>query len=86
MKELKVLIQMLANYITTIFFIINSTDSSETGVIPFHAHFGSQDSTYFRMPASLNDSDITHEYVKLLDENLCMLNDISIKYQSALIL
>ena len=69
-----------------VFFIINSTDSSETGVIPFHAHFGSQDSTYFRMPAGLNDSDITHEYVKLLDENLCMLNDISIKYQSALIL
>jgi hypothetical protein len=69
-----------------IFFIINSTDSSETGVVPFHAHFGSQDSTYFRMPEDISDSDVTHEFIKLLNENLLILNEISNKFQSELII
>eukprot|EP01040_Poterioochromonas_malhamensis_P007212 gene7212-biopygen1317 len=38
-------------------FMLNSTDNSETGVIPYHAHFGTADETYCRLPLP----DGTHE-------------------------
>jgi hypothetical protein len=38
-------------------FMLNSTDNSETGVIPYHAHFGTADETYCRLPLP----DSTHE-------------------------
>ena len=68
-----------------IFFIMNSTDSSETGIIPFHAHFGSEDSTYFRMTANMEELDKPHQFVKLLDDNLKLLRSISAKFQSELV-
>ena len=37
--------------------MLNSTDNSETGVIPYHAHFGTADETYCRLPLP----DGTHE-------------------------
>lgn len=69
-------------------FIINSHESSETGVVPFHAHFGSADATYFRMPEPGEEGDSTqrvHAYIKLLDENLRVLTDISKRHQQKLV-
>ena len=56
-------------------FMLNSFDNSESGVIPFHATFGSADATYFQLPnAREKEGDdeltITQSYVKLLDTNL----------------
>jgi hypothetical protein len=67
-------------------FFLNSTNSSETGIIPFHATFGSQDATYMRFPENLDVVQRSHEYVKLLDENLRTLWDISKKFQQELAL
>jgi hypothetical protein len=69
-----------------VFFILNSTDSSETGIIPFHATFGADDETYLRMPDQLDDSQRTHDYVRLLNNNLRHLTAVSTKYQHALVL
>jgi hypothetical protein len=66
-------------------FIINSHESSETGVIPFHAHFGSADSTYFRMPGEEDGPRRAHAYIQLLDENLRLLTDISRRFQADLV-
>jgi len=65
-------------------FLLNSRDSSETGIVPFHAHFGSADATYFRMPEEGDELHRAHAYVKLLDSNLRLLSDISNKYQQNL--
>lgn len=69
-------------------FMLNSFDNSETGVVPFHAHFGSADATYFQLPPLVDgkekDSMPTQHYVKLLDENLRLLHDISKDHQAAI--
>jgi hypothetical protein len=60
-------------------FLLNSFDNSETGVIPFAATFGSTSTTYFNLPA-LRDGENelgpppTAAYVKLLDQNLQLLD------------
>jgi hypothetical protein len=67
-------------------FMLNSFDNSETGVIPFQAHFGSEDATYFNLPA-LKDGEeedsllLTQQYLQLLDKNLKTLYIISKKHQ-----
>jgi hypothetical protein len=68
-----------------VFFIINSTDSTETGVVPFHAHFGSVDATCHRLPTDSSVPLNTNSYVKLLDANLKMLFQISKNFQNNLI-
>jgi hypothetical protein len=69
-------------------FMLNSFDNSETGVIPFHAHFGSADATYFQLPPLVDgkekNSMLTQHYVKLLDDNLRLLHDISKDHQAAI--
>lgn len=67
-------------------YFINSVDSSETGVIPYAAHFGSADATYCRLPVDGGDRPPpTQEYVQLLDENLHILREKSKKFQDDLI-
>jgi hypothetical protein len=66
-------------------FIINSHESSETGVVPFHAHFGSADATYFRMPEEGDGPRSAHAYIQLLDDNLRLLSDISRRFQADLV-
>jgi hypothetical protein len=71
--------------LATIFFILNSSVSSETGVVPFHAHFGNKNATYRKLPEGLSSSQTTHEYVKLLDDNLRTIMDISKRYQDNIV-
>ena len=71
-------------------FMLNSFDNSETGVIPFQAHFGSADATYFQLPAlkskdeGENDLLLTQQYMILLDKNLKTLHEISKKHQDTI--
>ena len=70
-------------------FLLNSFDNSESGVIPFHAHFGNADATYFKLPERGESEEddkkpTTQAYVKLLDDNLKSLQDISKKHQQAI--
>lgn len=67
-------------------FMINSNDNSETGVIPLHAHFGTAEATYFRLPEGLkSDGDKVNEFVKLLDQNIKILRSISSDHQQKII-
>ena len=68
-----------------VLFIINSSENSETGVIPFHAMFGQASETYFKIPDSLSDRDRTHEYVRLLNDNLEVLRQVSSDHQQRLV-
>ena len=60
---------------------LNSQVSTETGLTPFHAHFGTADSTYLRLPKAGAAAETAHAFVKLLDDNLRVLWEISQKHQ-----
>ena len=64
---------------------LNSQVSHETGLTPFHAHFGSADSIYMRLPQFESAEKNAHGFVKLLDENLQVLWEASQKYQQKII-
>ena len=66
-------------------YILNSQVSSETGIIPYEVHFGSDNATYMRMPEVRDVSESTHAFVKLLDDNLRHLCEVSKAYQSKLV-
>ena len=67
-----------------ILYLVNSSHSSETGVTPMQAKFGSIDMTYHQLPEDTPSSEVTHDYIKLLDTNLKLLTTISKKYQAQL--
>jgi hypothetical protein len=62
----------------------NSAHSSEAGIIPFQALFGSVDSTYYQLPAELKPREYQTEYVKRLDACLQHLREISAKHQKVI--
>ena len=66
-------------------YMLNAQVSSETGISPFHAHFGTEDSTYLRLPEISDTAANTQAFVKLLDESLRTLWDISRSHQKAII-
>jgi putative transposase len=68
-----------------IFFLLNSHDSSETGMTPFEAHFGTDEATYFKVPKNLSGKENTKEFVRLLDNNLKYLTEKSLEFQKKLI-
>ena len=51
-------------------YFINSFPSSEAGVVPLHAHFGSDDATYMCLPDNLDDTTRLPAFIKLLDDSL----------------
>ena len=65
--------------------MLNAQVSNETGLTPFHAHFGTEDSTYLRLPEISDTAANAQAFVKLLDETLRTLWDISRTYQKSLI-
>jgi hypothetical protein len=74
-----------ATVLPSVFFILNNSVSSESGLIPFHAHFGNANSTYFKVPEGIGDQEKTAEYVRLLDDNLKLLIGLSKVYQDSIV-
>ena len=63
-------------------YVLNSQVSYETGTVPFHAHFGTKDSTYFKLPEPVTEASNTQEFIRLLDENLRVIWELSKKHQT----
>jgi len=66
-------------------YLVNSYDSSETGIVPLQATFGSQDAVYLQLPESADPKVLTHSYVLLLDANLKHLREVSKAFQDQLV-
>ena len=66
-------------------YVVNSFPSSETGVIPIEATFGSVDRGYFQFEERTGRLRDMHEYIRLLDEDLTTIRSISKKFQESLI-
>ena len=58
-------------------YIINNSVCSETGIRRFDNMFGSDAGTYFKLPDNLAEGDRSHTYIKLLNEDLHRLQEIS---------
>jgi hypothetical protein len=71
--------------ISTIEYVMNSSLSSESGVIPYHAHFGSFEQKYFIWPENELDADNVSSYVLQLNDILILIRDISRKFQLELV-
>lgn len=65
--------------------MMNMMDDSETGVSPLALTFGSADSTHFDVPKTLDKKAEAHKYLKLLNEDLQLVRDVSSKFQLELI-
>lgn len=63
-------------------YVLNSQVSYEPGTVPFHAHFGTEDSTYFKLPEPVTEASNTQEFIRLLDENLRVIWELSKKHQT----
>lgn len=64
---------------------LNSQVNHETGLSPFHAHFGTDDNTYLKLPELLPESQVAHEFLKLLNSNLRILWEVSVKLQTQIV-
>lgn len=62
--------RMIKSWAKPQIIIMNSEVSSETSLSPFEYVFGSVDAAYFKLPPSLQESDLSGEYLKALNENL----------------
>jgi hypothetical protein len=79
---------------------LNSQLNSESGCIPFHAHFGTADATYLQLPPipedalspkgkkkyRRHDAHAAHlpEFINLLNTNLKLIQQASLQYQMAI--
>jgi hypothetical protein len=66
-------------------YALNDAINSETGIRPFDAKFGMDDSKYMKLPDEVQPEVVTNEWVQALTENLRVVRDISKKYQDELI-
>ena len=66
-------------------FVINDKVNSETGVRPFDARFGRIDGPYLKLPENALPEEITHEWIKQLDDKLRTVWSISSEYQAKLV-
>jgi hypothetical protein len=66
-------------------FALNDAVSSESGVRPFDAKFGTVDGTYFRLPEVIQPGKEPCEFIKLLNADLQTVREASKKFQEALV-
>ena len=66
-------------------FHFNSSVSSEAGIAPFKALFGSDDETYGHLPEHLRPEEYQTEFVRRLDDSLRLLRAISAAHQAKLV-
>eukprot|EP01042_Synura_sphagnicola_P005257 gene5257-biopygen5596 len=72
-------------------YILNTTDSSESGVVPMHAHFGTLYAEHLTLPDAnekgkkVRDLSKLDSYVRQLDEQLQLLQDISRAFHQQLV-
>ena len=66
-------------------FQLNNQIHSETGVRPFEAKFGTFDATYLRLPEQLDAKLATPKFIRMLDQDLRTVREISTKFQQELI-
>ena len=66
-------------------FIINDSVCGETGLRRFDNMFGSEAGTYFRLPEQLPERLRAHEYLRLLDDDLRHLAELSQKAHAQVI-
>jgi hypothetical protein len=71
--------------ISLISWALNDVVHTQTGISPFVATFGSEAGTYMRMPANLPPDGITPAFVKLLDDDLKTIRELSNTAQLAAI-
>ena len=71
------------NILPIVTYLINSTFSSEAGIVPMEGKFGTLAKTYHSLPLTTDPKLIGHQYVQLLDSNLKLLYNISKKFQEA---
>jgi len=71
--------------LSLVLFAVNDGVSSEAGVRPLDAMFGSDDSPYLRLPDSVDPSSITSAWVRGLDEDLRRIRAKSSAFQDELI-
>jgi exonuclease III len=69
----------------TVEYVLNDTFNRETGTSAFLLTFGNDVETYMNLPSQLPPAEFTSKYVKLLDENLKLVRDISKTYQDELV-
>jgi len=61
-------------------FALNDAINHETGIRPFDAKFGMDDSKYMKLPDGVEPDIVNNEWVLALTENLRVVRDISKKY------
>jgi hypothetical protein len=75
----------LPSVLRTVEYVLNDTVNSETGTSAFLLRFGNDVETYMKLPSQLPPAEFTSKYVKLLDENLKLVRDISKTYHDELV-
>ncbi len=72
-------------FVALVQYHLNSEHSTEAGCVPFHASFGSEDETYYKIPRNMPTREATVEYIRLLDANLELIRSSSKSHQRDLV-
>ena len=59
-------------------------ESSESGVIPLHAHFGNMDVVYQQLPTTLDPAHLHHEFVQVLADNITLVRSVAQQHQASI--
>jgi hypothetical protein len=57
-------------------------ESSESGVVPLHAHFGNLDAVYQQLPTTLDPEHLHHEFVQVLSDNISLVRSVAQQHQA----
>jgi hypothetical protein len=67
-----------------VYYVMNKTYSSETGMEPYRLHFGDADAIYYSIEDYMTPQDATNAYINRLDTNLKQIREISKQFQDKL--